>query len=277
MREIACTMKPFPSLTAVDSVLPRLVTFVFLGLGIAAISGCATQQKVIYSMDEVQRVRTSPVVHVSLVIAPLKDERKSVADNSVLFRSGNETTIDKSDVCINSESGYEPDPISDQIAGMLAAHLRSRGALPNVTVGTRRDGAYFLTGTLRRFFAMQKSTATSATTWVLFGAVGAAVAGASNPDEIPGRVSIEIVDLVLYDATGRRVMKLPDIRHNEQLAMRSAADCLIVYDNINLQLKRAFDRYAGTIELSIRDTQSASQVPISSKPLPQEVPPPEPW
>lgn len=261
----------------------------FASLLTVLVGGCATTQRVAYSVDNVPRATDSPVAHLRLMIGPLKDERRRVSGNAVLFNSPNETTIHDEDYCINAEEGYRPNSVGIQISEMLAAHLRQRASLRAVSVGGPTEGAFYLSGTLNRYYGAQKSTSTSVTTWILFGAIGAAVAAAATPDQTPGMVSIEIVDLALHDNAGKAIAKLPDIQYSKKLSLRAATDCLVVYDNVNEQLRRIFDEYAYAIEGAITNAAYGNRAPsiVSAPPVAQmpaaagtpsvAQPPDEPW
>lgn len=234
---------------------------VFTNLLTVWVGGCATTQRVAYSVENVPRATDSPVAHVRLMIGPLKDVRRTVTGNEILFSSPNETTINNEAYCINAEEGYRPNSVAAQISEMLATHLRQRASLRAVSVGGPTEGAFYLSGTLNRYYGAQKSTSTSTSTVVLFGAIGAAVAAAATPDETPGMVSIEIVDVVLHDSAGKPIVTLPNIQSSKKLSLRAATDCLVVYDNVNEQLRRIFDEYAYAIEGAIANVDTGNQAP----------------
>jgi len=191
------------------------------------------------------------------MIGPLRDVRQRILGNAVLFSASNETDIDQKSYCINAEEGYKSDSVGTQISEMLASHLRKRGALRAVSVGARVPEAYYLSGTLRRYYGAQESTAISPTTGVLFGAVGVAVAAAATPDWTPGIVAIEITDLTLHDDLGSLVARLPDIRYNKTGKLRASTGCLVVYRNINEHLKTVFSDYAYSIEAAVANSERA--------------------
>lgn len=143
--------------------------------------------------------------------------------------------------------------VGTQISEALVQHLRQRRSFRTVSLGKRNGSAFYLSGTLRRFYVAQMSTSVSPATGVLFGAVGAAIAAASTPDVTPGTVSIEIIDWTLYDRTGKVVAKLPDVAYQRELPLPAAADCLVAYSNANEQLKQVFAEYAYTIEAAVAD------------------------
>jgi hypothetical protein len=223
------------------------------------LTGCAEEAHwVKYPVDDVAPNDDSPSKHVRLMISPLRDVRQRVTGNEVLFDAPNETEIDEESYCVNSERGYKADSVGTQISEMLAQHLRKRRSLRAVSVGARVADAYYLNGTLRRYYAAQKSTSVSPTTGVLFGAVGAVVEASSMPEWTPGMISIEIVELGLLDNAGKLVAKLPDIRYNETGKFRAGASCQIIYDNIDEHLKIVFSDYVYRVESAIDNSERAS-------------------
>ena len=253
------------------------------------LGGCAAPQRVTYSLDTVPRAEESNIANVKLIVRPLDDDRRNTAGNAVLFNSSNETTIDGESYCINAEERYRPNTVANQISEMLALHLRRRGALRAVSVGDPVAGAYYLSGTLNRYYLAQKSTSVSTATMVMFGAVGTAIAAAGTPDTTSGMISIEIVDLALYDSSGNAIAKLPDIKYTKQLELPAASDCVVVYDNVNEHLKQVFDKYAHAVEEAITNAVYARQPQqaANTNPVPNPAattnaqqpkqPPAEPW
>jgi hypothetical protein len=226
--------------------------------------GCAATQRVTYSVESVPRAKDSNIAHVKLTISPLVDNRRNTPGNEVLFSSANETTIDGNSYCVNAETGYDPNSVAIQISEMLALHLRKRGVLRAVSAGHPVADAYYLSGTLHRYYGAQKSTSVSPATGVLFGAVGAAIAAAATPERTPGTISIEIVDLALHDGSGKTIAKLGDIKYTKKLELPAATDCVVVYNNVNEHLKQVFGELAHSIEDAIanavRDTQPEAVV-----------------
>lgn len=196
------------------------------------------------------------------MIGPLRDVRQRIPGNEVLFTGSNEADIHQKSYCVNAEEGYKSDSVGTQIAEMLATHLRKRGALRAVSVGARVEEAYYLTGTLRRYYGAQESTAVSPTTGILFGAVGAAVAASATPDWTRGVVAIEVTDLSLHDDSGRLVARLPEIRYQKSGMLRAGPDCLVVYRNVNEHLKTVFGDYAYSIEAAVANSERAKTASI---------------
>lgn len=250
-----------------------------IGIGLATGTlGCASTQRVAYSVDQVSRSKGPAAPRARLMIRPLRDVRRQIAGNSVLFRSSEETDINGEPYCVNAETHYEPNAVGAQVADALVQHLRKRGALRAVSIGERKQDAYYLSGTLRRFYAMQKSTSTSPMTGALFGLAGVAVAAAATPDKTPGTVSIEMVDWILYDRQGNQLVRLPELRYDKQLQLPAAADCLVVYENINRHLKWAFDTHVDAIEQAIAHAETgAEEAPLGTKAEPFGPPPDVPW
>jgi hypothetical protein len=247
-------------------------------LAIGCLFGCAETQKVTYSLENVPRATESRIKNVRLVIGPLSDDRHGSPDNQVLFTSSNETTLGKESYCVNSESGYGKDYVGTQISRMMAEHLRQRGKLGAVSAGARAGDAYFLAGQLRHFYGAQRSTSISPATGAVFGAIGAGIAAASVPDVTPGEISIEIVGVVLYDAAGKPVARLPDVRYKKKLDLPASSSCLIVYKNVNDQLKQLFESYTPTVERAIEEAVNPPKPKVVANDVPVGVQPPEePW
>jgi|GEM_PF-3504358 len=264
-------------------------------------SGCTSPRQITYTVENIPKSTEAPAGHAPLVISPLHDIRRKVSGNEVLFKSSNETTITNESYCINAEEGYEPHTVGTQISEALAKHLRRRGVLRLVEVGGPMPNAYFLRATLRRFYAAQKSAGVPVgTVGALTGVVGVAVASASIADSTPGMISIEIVDWNLYDQTGRLITKLPDLRYTKRLSLPSNSSCSVVYDNVNEQLKKAFENQSLVIEralaaavhheaqVSTASTTHGAQGPSLTAPefgsqpnlgttLPHQPPPESPW
>jgi hypothetical protein len=194
------------------------------------------------------------VAHVLLKVGPMRDVRARISGNDILFRSENETTIDDVAYCVNAEAGYKPNTVGTQVAEALAQHLRQRGSFRAVSAGARVNHAYYLSATLRRFYAAQKSTSTSPTMVFLFGPV-AVITWATTPATTPGIVSIELVDWKLYNGRGQLVASLPDVIYNKQLELPAATNCMVVYDNINERLRLVFGKYVHTIERALADAE----------------------
>ncbi len=191
------------------------------------------------------------------MISPLRDVRQRVDGNEPLFKGDNETEIEGEDYCVNAESGYTGTPVVTQVSDMLAAHLRQRQSLRAVSVGARVAGAYYLAGTLRRYYAAYKST--PSIIGVNLGAVGAVVEASTKPEWVPGITSVEIVDLVLYDNFGRVVERFPDIR-DDRKKMFAANECEKAYELIDNHLQTLFTEFVQAIEFAI---ERAERVAVS--------------
>ena len=225
------------------------------------LTGCGdTPHRIRYPLDNVRPNEESPSLEVRLMISPLRDVRARVDGNQPLFRGSNETQIDGVTYCANAEEGYNFDSVGTQISEMLAEHLRKRHSFRAVSVGSRVPGAYYLSGTLRRYYAIQVSSTVSPTTALLFGLTGVVVEASLKPDWAPGLIAIEIVDLNLYDNDGHLVTKFPEIKHtvNKNFAT-DAYECGMVYDNVDTELHVVFNEFVLALENSLETAVRASR------------------
>lgn len=222
-------------------------------------AGCAESHRVAYSVDDVVARDDSPIAHVRLMVSPLRDIRQRTKGNEVLFRESNEAEIDDKSYCINAEEGYRWDSVGTQISEALALHLRKRRTLRAVSVGARVQGAYYLKGTLRRFYAAQLATPNCIGPAIVAGLVGVAVAAMTAADWTPGFVSIEIVDLTINDGSGNPIARLPDINYTDNAALPASSSCEVVYANLDEKLKKVLTGSVVLIENAISEAEYRSR------------------
>ena len=168
--------------------------------------GCSPSFRATYDTTTVRRA-PGERVNVVLDIQTLRDVRRSRGANAILFRGDNEVEIGGEDSCVNEEANYAPG-VAGQVTRTIAAHMKRRGVVRGVTVGSPVQADYRLTGEIGSLYGAQETSRTAETGAAIGGLIGAAIAAGATA---PTRVRIVFQNLALVDPSGRIVATPEDV------------------------------------------------------------------
>ena len=174
---------------------------------------------------------------VTLGIVDLADARARDAKSAGLMTGREAAKLDGDFACANEESRYAKGAVSHQVTEALVAYLGAAGTFRATKVGAAGTD-YYLTGTLRRLYGAQQTTALTDA-----GSGGAdvfsAILGlASLASEAKAQIDIEIGDLAIHDVSGAVVGHVPDVRYVFE-GILPANSCLRVFDHVSVHLRLA--------------------------------------
>lgn len=215
-------------------------------LGFIVLTGCATNQKLSYKMDDIQPQQDSKLKNYVLDIQKFSDARESIEENRILFSQPRQIKLDETSSCINSEEHYEKGTVTTQLATTISEHLSKKGIFKSVTADKKETADFYVTGTIRRIFSRQEFSTTSAV-GAQFGLIGALLTMNATT---PGTIEIEFSDIEILDKHRRSVGKIDNLKESFREEFPADAYCWSAYWNLNNKLKGVVDQLSNRI----RDT-----------------------
>jgi hypothetical protein len=217
---------------------------VVVALILPLLQGCA--QKVIYKLGDIASSPNQSLRGVSLSIEPIKDIRSSVPENTILFNKDREVKLEDpyhqdskfygKHVYINSEQEYDvpnKTSISSQVQNIMVEHGNKRDAFRAVFANSKQNADYYLTGELKRFYGLQKTSA-GAKAGAVFGLVGA-LATANLKTE--GEIWIAFSNVKIFAKDGRLIKDIGEVEEKYIGKLPVDAGGFSIFSNVNQRLK----------------------------------------
>jgi hypothetical protein len=218
--------------------------------------GCTPHFAIRYSLDDVRTVKDPRLAQLTLRIGPFRDQRSTAPEASFLFSSGRETEVNGQKSCVNAEQNYDVPAVVEQVVNAIALHLRRMETYAAVET-TEVPKSYVLSGTLRRFYGVQ-TTSTAAQVGAAFGLIGAL---ATMNEKTKGTIDIELTNLQLIGPNGQKVAQLSNVKEHYQGDLPADADCNVIFESVNDQLKIAVEKLATQLLGELRNVVNPWPVP----------------
>jgi hypothetical protein len=215
------------------------------------IVGCSPSFRATYDTTTVRRV-AGPRLDVALDLDVLRDARRQHAASGVLFRGEREAEIDGEASCVNAEASYEAG-VARQVTDTVALHMRRRGVLREVTVGSAGRAHYRLSGEIGALYGVQETSGQAQAGAAVGGLIGGIIAATASE---PTRVRIVFQNLAIHDSTGRLVARPADVVLDFSGELAADAYCHSVYANVNEKLREAVHQLAANVEAALWQARS---------------------
>lgn len=214
-------------------------------------TGCV-KHAITYDLTTVPRAQGGQLAS-TLDVEVLTDRRASEPQNRILFENDASATVNGQDLCLNAESGYEPQTVAHQISELIRAHIEKRGRFQQVLMSQKEAADYHLTGTLRSYYGSQAQSG-PAKVGAMFGLVGAL---ATMNLTTPGTIRIELTELQLARKDGSVVARLPNVSEVVESDLSVDASCVAIYSNVDGRLPSAVEKLSRAVEHEVERALAA--------------------
>lgn len=211
--------------------------------------GCALNQKIKYSLKDIDPSPNKSLQETSLSIEYLEDARKSVTDNEILFKNGRMTGFQGRKVYVNSEEHYKNPSVTNQVSTVIAEHINKRASFKTVMVSSKTITDFYLSGKLNTLYGCQDYS-TGAAVGAQFGLIGALATSGIKTD---GTIIIWFSDLKIFTKDDKLVKDIGEINetYSEQFPVDAYGWC--IYTNVNTKLKEVVSKLSKKIEETIAE------------------------
>jgi hypothetical protein len=232
----------------------------------AALLGCSSKAMIRYDLDRVSAYEESPARGSTLLVASLEDHRREQKGVDDHFTHGREIDRESYHVCINAERGYKHKPVVRAVKKQIARHLDRKKVFERVVTGGVASADYYLSAELTYFYGMQQYSMGSAVLMGvgagLGGAVGGAMVGAAMTKESFAEVIVELRNVGVWDAGGRKLVQVPVIAERTTSMLRTDPDCRRIYDHVNARLNGVTEKLADALYNAMLNPLELPPAPI---------------